>query len=284
MSATPRGLAPAVVKLGGSRLDALDLDARQAVDAPDPLDALDEPWWDDLAGHARRRPLILVHGWSRPLRRLDPRHGRPGAMLRDRYGNESRWTTPEVLDDIKTVGSALGADIVARLTKREVTADHLLGSDGLISAGPGERLWWQGNRLVERENLVGPPTGVNTGLLERTRPGHVCVVTPLARNAAGQEVNTDADRAAAAIAGAAGAQVLVLLTDVPHLRVDGSPVRHITREAVIRLRDTVATGGMRKKLRAACEALDRRVPRVVIGNDTVTALLATRTGTLVTRA
>ncbi|MET7362150.1 hypothetical protein ABZS76_27475 [Streptomyces sp. NPDC005562] len=125
---------------------------------------------------------------------------------------------------------------------------------------------------------------MNTGLLERARPGHVCVVTPLARNAAGQEVNTDADRAAAAIAGATGAQVLVLLTDVPHLRVDGSPVRHITREAAIRLRDTVATGGMRKKLRAACEALDRRVPRVVIGNDMVTALLATRTGTLVTRA
>ncbi|MEU1146874.1 hypothetical protein ABZ380_14955 [Streptomyces sp. NPDC005901] len=132
---------------------------------------------------------------------------------------------------------------------REVTADHLLGSDGLLSAGPGERLWWQGNRLVERENLVGPPTGVNTCLLERARPGHVCVVTPLARNAAGQEVNTDADRAAAAIAGAAGAQVLVLVTDVPHLRVDGSPVRHITREAAIRMRDTVATGGMRK---AAC--------------------------------
>ncbi|MET7362149.1 hypothetical protein ABZS76_27470 [Streptomyces sp. NPDC005562] len=144
MSATPRGLAPAVVKLGGSRLDALDLDARQAVDAHDAadpldaldaLDALDEPWWDDLAGHARRRPLILVHGWSRPLRRFDPRRGRPGTMLRDRYGNQSRWTTPEVLDDIKTVGSALGADIVARLTKREVTADHLLGSDGLSEPG-----------------------------------------------------------------------------------------------------------------------------------------------------
>ncbi|MFF1380932.1 acetylglutamate kinase [Streptomyces sp. NPDC058308] len=266
MSTAPLRAPTAVVKLGGSCLEALD-----------------DHWWDDLARQAGQRPLILVHGWSRPLRRLDPRHGRPSAMLRDRYGNRSRWTTPEVLDDIKTVSSELGDTILERLAERDVTAERLLGSDGLISAGPAERLWWQGTRLVELDNLVGPPGAVRTARLEPARPGHVRVVTPLARNAAGQEVNTDADRAAAAVAGAVGARDLVLVTDVPHLIVDGKPVRRVPEETAIGLRDTVATGGMRKKLRAACEALDQGVRRVVIGDDTVTALLTARTGTLVAR-
>jgi len=78
--------APLVVKLGGSRLDDLD-----------------DAWWDDLAAHGRARPLVLVHGWSKPLKQLDARHRDPAAILRDRYGNQSRWTTPAVIEDILLV-------------------------------------------------------------------------------------------------------------------------------------------------------------------------------------
>lgn len=204
-------------------------------------------------------------------------------MLRDRYGNQSRWTTPEVIDDIKTVSAALSREVLRQLQLRDVTAEWLLGSDGLIGAGPGERLWWRGKRLVELENLVGPPTSVHTARLARTRPGHIPLVTPLARNTAGQEVNTDADRAAAAVAGAVGAADLVLVTDVTHLMADGKPVHSITEKTAVDLRDKVATGGMRKKLRAACEALEQSVERVVIGNAPVTALLTTHAGTVITR-
>lgn len=267
MSAVPHRTPVTVVKIGGSCLASRD-----------------ESWWDDLARLGRRRPLTLVHGWSRPLRRLAPRHRGPSAVLRDRYGNQSRWTTPEVLDDIRTVSTTLSEDILGRLTRRGVTAERLLGSDRMIGAGPGERLWWQGGRLVELENLVGPPVSVDTARLAHTRPGHVSLVTPLARNAAGQEVNTDADRAAAAIAGALAAADLILVTDVPHVVVDGEPTHRISHATAVGLRDTVVTGGMRKKLRAACEALELGVERVVIGDTTLTDLLAARTGTVITRA
>ncbi|MGW7086648.1 amino acid kinase family protein [Streptomyces sp. NPDC054871] len=267
MRATPQRTPTIVVKLGGSCVDLLD-----------------GRWWDDLAHQAQERPLILVHGWSRPLQRLDPRHRRPSAILRDRYGNQSRWTTPSVLDDIKTVSSAMYEEMRRQLTQRGVTVGRLVGSGGLISAGPGERLWWKDRQLIELENLVGPPTGISAAMLEHTQPGHVLVVTPLARNSAGREVNTDADRAAAAIAGGIGAADLVLVTDVPHLIVDRQPVREITKEAAISLRDKATTGGMRKKLRAACEAADHGVGRVVIGNATLTALLASHTGTVITQS
>ncbi|MFP8905902.1 amino acid kinase family protein [Streptomyces atacamensis] len=258
---------PTVVKLGGSCLDDLD-----------------GTWWDDLARHGENTPLILVHGWSKPLKRLSPRYSEPSAILRDRYGNQSRWTTPEVIEDIKTVSAKLGEEVIGRLASRGVTAERLLGSDGLVEAGEGERWWWRDKQLVEMENLVGPITGVDTAPLGDLRPGHARLVTPLARNAAGREVNTDADRAAAAIAGATGATDLVLVTDVAHLLIDGEPVRRISAEAAARFRDKGATGGMRKKLRAAGEALDRGVERVVIGSAPVTGLLNADSGTVITRA
>ncbi|MEW2623435.1 acetylglutamate kinase [Streptomyces sp. NPDC048106] len=261
------GPTPTVVKLGGSCLEGLT-----------------DAWWDDLAEHGRERPLVLVHGWSKPLKRLHPRYTEPSAVLRDRYGNQSRWTTPEVIDDIKAVSAELGAEVVRRLASRGVSASRLVGSEGLVRAGEGERWWWRDKQLVELDNLVGPITGVDAGLLRHARPGHSVLVTPLARNPAGQEVNTDADRAAAAVAGGAGAAALVLVTDVEHLLVDGEPVRHITAEAAAAFRDRGATGGMRKKLRAAGEALERGVGRVVIGSAPLADLLAGRTGTVVTRS
>lgn len=262
----PEHRTPTVVKLGGSCLDDLDGE-----------------WWDDLARYGRQRPLALVHGWSKPLKRLSPRYSEPSAILRDRYGNQSRWTTPEVIQDIKTVSAELGEEVLGRLARRGVVAERLLGSDGLVAAGEGERWWWQGKQLVELDNLVGPITGVDPAPLKNLQPGHAYLVTPLARNPAGQEVNTDADRAAAAIAGATGAADLVLVTDVAHLLIDGKPVREITAEAAAAFRDKGATGGMRKKLRAADEALHRGVRRVVIGSAPVTDLLAARTGTVITR-
>ncbi|WP_066953278.1 acetylglutamate kinase [Streptomyces lushanensis] len=266
MSGEPTVQAPIVVKLGGSCLDDLA-----------------GTWWDDLARHGEKQPLVLVHGWSKPLRKLSPRYSEPSALLRDRYGNQSRWTTPEVIDDIKTVSAELGEEVLARLERRGITAERLLGSAGLVSAGEGERWWWQGKQLVELDNLVGPITAVDPSPLKNLSPGHAHLVTPLARNAAGQEVNTDADRAAAAIAGSVGASDLILVTDVAHLLIDGRPVREITADAAAEFRDKGATGGMRKKLRAAGEALERGVERVVIGSAPVTDLLAARTGTVITR-
>ncbi|WP_217246838.1 acetylglutamate kinase [Streptomyces sp. AC602_WCS936] len=266
MTHEPHTQTPTVVKLGGSCLEDLA-----------------EAWWDDLARHAQERPLVLVHGWSKPLRKLSPRYSEPSAVLRDRYGNQSRWTTPEVIEDIRRVSAELAEDVLGRLGRRGVVTERLLGSDGLVRAGEAERLWWKDKQLVEVENLVGPITGVDPAALQNQRPGHAYLVTPLARNELGQEVNTDADRAAAAVAGATGASDLILVTDVAHLLIDGRPVREIGAGDVARFRDKGATGGMRKKLRAAGEALDGGVRRVVIGSAPVTDLLAARTGTVITR-
>jgi acetylglutamate kinase/acetylglutamate/LysW-gamma-L-alpha-aminoadipate kinase len=267
MSATATRTVPVVVKLGGSCLDDLD-----------------GAWWQDLAEVGRRHPLVLVHGWSKPLKRLDPRYSDPSAVLRDRYGNQSRWTTPEVIADIKAVSTRLGEQVADRLGGHGIDVGRLLGSDGILAAGEAERWWWRDRQLVELENLVGPVTGVDRAPLGELVPGRARLITPLARDAGGREVNADADRAAAALAGATGAADLVLVTDVEHLLIDGEPVRRISAADAAAFRDRGATGGMRKKLRAAGEALEQDVQRVVIGSASVTDLLNGRTGTVITRS
>lgn len=255
-----------VVKLGGSTLDSL----------PD-------AWWDDLALLGRELQLLLVHGWSKTLKRYRPEYAEPSAVLRDRYGNQSRWTTPQVIEDIKAVSAQSARYVSGQLGRRGLSTRWLTGSDGLLGAGESERWWWRGKELVELDNLVGPVAGVDVELLKDLRPGHAVLVTPLARNPAGREVNTDADRAAAALAAGLGAGSLVLVTDVPNLLIDGAPIFGITAAQAAAFRDRGATGGMRKKLRAAGEALDGGVRQVVLGNAHVSDLLAQRAGTVITR-
>lgn len=253
-----------IVKLGGAALEDL---------APS--------WWDDLAHIASAQPLVIVHGWSKPLRRLRDEYALPTAIIRDRFGNQSRWTTPEVIGDIRIVSLAIRAVVECELRKRGVTLRHVFGSDGALHAGPAERLWWQGNELVELDNRVGPIVRVDTSSLPAPSAFNPVLVSPLATNDADQEVNTDADRAAAAIAGALGAERLALVTDVSHLIIDGSPVSSIDAADAARFRDHHATGGMRKKLRAADEALRAGVGRVHIGKADVSALLHRGVGTVI---
>ena len=162
------------VKLGGSCLEDMPVD-----------------WWDDLAAQARNRPVMLAHGWSKPLKQLRLRNGKENVVLRDRYGNQSRWTTPDVISDIKQVSGEIAARVGHELNRRGVGMTHILGSDGLLQAGTAERWWWLNKELVELDNLVGPVTGVDTSRLPVLQAGMAYLVTPLARNQAGQEVNTD---------------------------------------------------------------------------------------------
>jgi acetylglutamate/LysW-gamma-L-alpha-aminoadipate kinase len=85
----------------------------------------------------------------------------------------------------------------------------------------------------------------------------------------GTAVNSDADRAAAAVAGALGG-TLVELTDVPGVLAD--PEDPTTRIDVVetpadfeRL-EAVAEGFMQRKIMAATEALEQGATRVIVGS------------------
>jgi acetylglutamate kinase len=106
----------------------------------------------------------------------------------------------------------------------------------------------------------------------------------------GALLNLNADDLAAALAGALRADLLVLLSDVPGLVLEGGLVGQLGLDELdAALAGPQVTGGMRPKLRAARAALAQGTRRVHIaawqGPGTLAAVLAgTAAGTTITHA
>lgn len=265
MSPRPPG-APAllVVKVGGSCLEELEPE-----------------WWDRLAELCRpATKLVVVHGWSRMVSAETP-EGQPDFIV-DKHGFRSRYTTPAVLEQIVRVSGELRGRIAAALRERGLDVGEADGAESdLLHAEVRQNMWWVGEELVPLTNLVGPVREVDRSRLDVLLAEHdAVVVTPLAKTPDHPRVNTDADRAAAAIAGAGGAERLVLVMDADAVLADGEPVRHATRSDLNPLAKH-ATGGMSKKLRAVEEAFAGGVEQVAIGRAPVPELIAGHAGTLI---
>jgi acetylglutamate kinase len=199
-----------------------------------------------VAREAGGGPLIVVHGGGPQIsalmreRRLEPR-----------YVGGRRVTDAASLacvdEGLRAVNAALCADL-------EATGLHTRGLPrGVVLA-----------RRVPELGLVGEPIGadlaqVHDALARRELP----VIGPLAAEAgASGFLNVNADDAAAALAGALGADELVFLTDVPGvLDEHGALIRTLRASAP----PASASGGMLPKLEACAIALSAGVQRVWIG-------------------
>jgi len=102
--------------------------------------------------------------------------------------------------------------------------------------------------------------------------GMTPVIQPLAISEAGDALNVDADRAAAEIAGAVGAQQLILLTNVPGLLAEfpdeTTLIHHIDRQSASSALG-IAAGRMKKKVLGAIEALELGVEKVIFADGRV---------------
>lgn len=131
-------------------------------------------------------------------------------------------------------------------------------------------------RLV-RGNRSGSVTEVDPRPLEALLDSRtVPVLPPLGRDDEGLWLNVDGDRLAAAAARALGAEVLVILSNVPGLLADPQdpesriPSGDLEGWEVL---EGAAKGNMKRKLLACREALEGGVPRVVLGDGRVEAPL-----------
>ncbi len=267
----PRPPGLLVVKVGGSCLDEL---------APE--------WWDQLAeftrngavGDGPRPKLVVVHGWSRMVSAATP-DGQPDFIV-DKHGFRSRYTTAAVLEEIERVASGLRERIAGLLRDRGLRAQAVSGAETrLLRAEVRQNMWWVGDELVPLTNLVGPIREVDHARLDvLLAESDAIVVSPLAIASDHPLVNTDADRAAAAIAGRGGADRLVLVMDAEAFQANGEPVREAVRSELKGFAQH-ANGGMAKKLRAVEEAFAGGVRHVAIGSASVPDLLGGKAGTLI---
>ena len=207
-----------------------------------------------VAEAASGRPLVVVHGGGPQISALMRARG-----LEPRYAGGRRITDAASLacvdEGLRAVNAALCADLqAAGLQARGVPS-------GVVRA-----------RRVPELGLVGDPVSADADALAgMLAHGEIPVVGPLARDVDGDALlNVNADDAAAALAGALGADELVFLTDVPGvLDADGVLIPELRASTP----PASASGGMLPKLEACASALSAGVLRVWIG----------RGGTLVTQ-
>lgn len=222
------------------------------------------------AGHS----IVLVHGGSGEIRRLAGELGVPQRTLVAPDNVTTRYTDPATLEVVVlALTGSVKPKLVAELARHNVPAVGLTGMDGGMLRARRKsviRAVVDGRTVLIRDNHSGRLDTVRTELLETLlRIGHVPVVSPPAIDEHDHPVNVDADRVAAALAVALGADQLLLLTGAPGVLADPDDptsvqgTHHISPTGPP---DPSATGGMALKLIAAREALTGGVDTVRIAD------------------
>ncbi len=256
-----------VVKVGGAR-------------AVDPAGALADVAALVDSGESEHE-VVLAHGGSTAVDETLERLGIDPEYVETPSGVVGRFTDAETMEVFEMVlPGLLNTELVAGLRTEGVDAVGLSGVDGGLLAGPRQsavRVLAEGKRKIRRGDHSGSLRSVDADLLETLLgEGYTPVVSP---PMAGHEerdgeqvvtpVNTDADRAAAAIAGELDA-VLVLLSDVPGVLADPDDgttlIERVETPADWERLDAAAEGFMSRKLMAIEEALDAGTPRAVVAD------------------
>jgi len=268
--ATPR----LVVKVGGAR----------AVDPAGALGDVARLVADDATEGVDEHEVVLTHGGSTAVDETLERLGIDPEYVETPSGIVGRFTDAETMEVFEMVlPGLLNTDLVAGLQSVGVDAVGLSGVDGRLLSGPRQsavRVLEDGKRKIRRGDHSGSLRAVNGDLLATLlAEGYTPVVSPPMAGAdehdGGQRVtpvNTDADRAAAAIAGELGA-TLVVLSDVPGVLADPedetSLVGRVETPADWEHLETAAEGFMRRKVMAIEEALDAGAPQAIVADANV---------------
>ncbi|MGH4033413.1 [LysW]-aminoadipate kinase [Actinomycetota bacterium Odt1-20B] len=218
--------------------------------------------------------VLLVHGGSGEIARLAGRLGVPQRTLVSPDKVSTRYTDPATLEVVVlALAGGVKPRIVAELSRLGVPSAGLTGLDGGMLRARRKsavRAVVDGRTVLVRDNLSGRLGEVRVELPRALlRSGFVPVVSPPAIDEHGHPVNVDADRVAAALAAALGADRLVLLTGAPGVLADPddeTSVLPVYEVPATGAPGRFAGGGMALKLVAAREALAGGVPSVRVAD------------------
>ncbi len=221
--------------------------------------------------------IILMHGAGSEANELGERLGYPAKHVTSPQGFTSRYTDRTTLEIyVMAACGKINVFLVERLQKLGVNALGLAGVDGRLLEGTRKdaiRIVENGRQRILRDDYTGRVETVNKELLHMVLDGgYVPVIAPLAISHAGDAMNVDGDRASAVIAGAMGADQLIILTNVPGLLRrfpdEASLISKIDKHRVEQSID-FAEGRMKKKVLGASEALALGVRQVVFSDGRV---------------
>lgn len=216
---------------------------------------------------------VVVHGGGPQI----------GAMLerlriKSEFVDGLRVTDRETAEIVEMVLSgSVNKEIVAAIGKAGGRAIGLSGKDaGLFRAKPlPKRAARDPESNIEKVldlGFVGTPVDVDTSILDLFAKSDVIpVIAPVGPSSDGETFNINADTVAGAVAAAAGASRLYVLTDVAGVAdADGNLIPGLMAdEAEALIRDGVIRGGMIPKVRMCLDAVAAGVEAATILNGTL---------------
>ena len=201
--------------------------------------------------------VVLIHGGGPEISEMMERLGK-----KPEFVDGLRVTDEETVDIVQMV---LAGKINKTLVKLlEVNGGKAMGISGMDG------------RLIEakmknpRLGYVGSITNVNIQpVMDLLEKGYIPVVSTLGCDAEGNTYNINGDTAAAHIAGALGAERLIMMTDIAGvLRDKDDPSTLIPKLSVSEAKDlfekNIIAGGMIPKVECCIEAIKRGVESVII--------------------
>ncbi len=201
--------------------------------------------------------VVLIHGGGPEISETMKRLGKESVFV-----NGLRVTDKETVDIVQMVlAGKINKTLVNLIQMKGGHAVGLSGIDGgIIEASmKDEKLGYVGEITKIRTQPI-------TDLLEKN---YIPVISTVASDRQGNTYNINGDTAAAFIAGALGAERLIMMTDIAGILMDkddpSTLIPNITVEEAKKLYDSgVISGGMIPKVDCCIEALEHGVKHVVI--------------------
>ena len=206
--------------------------------------------------------VVLVHGGGPEISQLMKALNKQPVFI-----DGLRVTDQETVDIVQMVlAGKVNKDLVKLVQMKGGHAIGLSGIDGgmLEATMKDERLGYVGQIVKVRTQPI-------TDVLEKN---YIPVISTVASDRQGNAYNINGDTAAAYIAGALGAERMIMMTDIAGVlenKDDPSTlIPHITVEEAKGLYETgVISGGMIPKVDCCIEAIEHGVKNVVIMDGTI---------------
>ncbi len=201
--------------------------------------------------------IVLVHGGGPEISDTMSKLGKKAEFV-----DGLRITDKETVDIVQMVlAGKVNKTLVNLLEMKGGRAMGISGIDGrLIEAKPKD----------VRLGYVGQITNINiTPVMDLLEKGYIPVISTVGCDKDGNTYNINGDTAAAHIAGALGAERLIMMTDIAGLLRDKDDPTTLIPEITVEeagklLLDGTVSGGMIPKIGCCVEAIGRGVRNVII--------------------
>ncbi len=201
--------------------------------------------------------VVLVHGGGPEINELMDKLGK-----KPQFVDGLRVTDKETVDIVQMV-------LAGKVNKTLVNLLEMKGGKAMGISGMDGRLI-EAEIKDERLGYVGKVTNVHiTPIVDLLEKGYIPVISTIGCDKNGNAYNINGDTAAAYIAGALGAQRLIMMTDIDGiLRDKDDPttiIPNVTLKGIEQLKaEGVISGGMIPKVDCCVEAIHKGVKNVVI--------------------